>query len=66
MKKSYYVNFDPDTQNYEVIDCTSPVKQPVIKAFKYGQSAYKFYNKLLMENITCTKNADGTMTYHLN
>ena len=46
MKKSYYVFFNVDNQIYEVIDCTYPVKQPVIKTFKYEANAYQFMKNL--------------------
>lgn len=45
-KKQYYIEFNIDSQKYEVIDCTSPIDQPVIKEYKQAAAADKFLNKL--------------------
>lgn len=44
-EKHYYINFNIESQKYEVIDCTDHAYQPVIKEYKQGAAAHKFlYN----------------------
>jgi len=45
-KKQYYIEFNIDTQKYEVIDCTHPQQQPVIKEYKQAAAADKFLHNL--------------------
>jgi len=46
LKKQYYIEFNVDSQKYEVIDCTYPQQQPVIKEFKQAAAADKFLHNL--------------------
>lgn len=46
MKKIYSVDFDTNTQLYEVVDVTKIHPQPLIKTFKYHANAYKFAKTL--------------------
>jgi hypothetical protein len=45
-KKQYYIEFNIDTQKYEVIDCTHYQNQPVIKEYKQAAAADRFLNNL--------------------
>lgn len=46
VKKQYYIDFNVETQKYEVIDCTHHQHQPVIKEYKQAAAADKFLHKL--------------------
>lgn len=48
-KRNYYVEFDIKSQKYQVIDCTNPVKQPVIKEYRQAAAAAKFLYKLKIQ-----------------
>ena len=45
-KKQYYIEFNIETQKYEVIDCSHHMHQPVIKEYKQAAAAYKFLHNL--------------------
>ena len=53
--KKYYIDLDLKSGLFEVIDCTDPVTQPVIKGFKYEKAAYNFLRKLRTSNTSKTK-----------
>ena len=41
-QRKYYIEFNIKTQKYEIIDCTDPVLQPVIKTYKQAAAASRF------------------------